>query len=272
MIDYNLFSFSLRRSGHSGISQWIAAQVQPALMFTDANAHDGKTIRAPVNRIIKDGTLSIERSAKDFTFTDEDRASIVQNFKSVHFVFEDSNGAMFKTKQIQRIVKENKILDYAPVVVVLRDPFNLFASRLASNKTHTEVPYNKRATSWYVMQLEQYNDFVDFIFINYNKWVVDKSYRRYVAKRLRLQFTDEFYNIQANRSSFNGFDDNTYQKVRSGFDTRWESFLAEANDNEKDEYWKFLNTDKMMDLTFDYFGRVLDCEIIFNTIKKTLGK
>lgn len=79
-------------------------------------------------------------------------------------------------------------------VLILRDPFNLFASRLKQNFVETKA----EATSMVEMWLEYAKEFVgessylqpDRVCINYNRWFTDVSYRQGLADQLGLVFSD----------------------------------------------------------------------------------
>jgi len=236
----DIFAFCLRRSGHTAISNWIGAALQPSHSLKDCNMSGGK-LSAPVVQIIENDELKSEiyREGCGRQYDDkEQRYEYLKDYKLLLTAFEDSNHIDFNTGCIRDIVKRYAIIDNPKIVVVVRDPFNLFASRIWRNRESNEVPYNDRAAGWYNVQLRQWRTEEDFLFIDYAGWVINKTYRRYLAKKLDLPFTDTFHNRQANISSFNDFD---HKAVVNGFFERWCQFLAKASKKQKKEYLKLLN-------------------------------
>ena len=155
------------------------------------------------------------------------------------------------------------MVDNPKIVIVVRDPFNLFASRIWRNRDNNEVPFNARAAEWFNMQLQQFETQGDFIFIDYYLWATSTTYREFLAIVLEIPFTtDKFHNKQANISSFDNFDG---KAVKQGFATRWTEFLEKANIGQKKEYLELLNQIDM-DLCCRYFIH-LDCRETFKYIK-----
>ena len=77
-------------------------------------------------------------------------------------------------------------------VLVLRDPFNLFASRRAMGASTlpaaTAVRMWKQHAAEYLGRPRYLKR--DPVFVNYNRWVACREYRRGLAGRLGLAFTD----------------------------------------------------------------------------------
>lgn len=77
-------------------------------------------------------------------------------------------------------------------VLLLRDPFNLFASRLRSqvspNGHHTALRIWKQHAREFVGERRLLRS--DRVLVNYNRWSDDRDYRRDVAAALGLRFSD----------------------------------------------------------------------------------
>jgi len=250
MIDKQIFSFSLRRSGHTAILAWIAGMHEPTFMFGDVHCR-AKKIKAPAILEFRHGTkVNIKNYSPKLKFDGLRLASVLANsdYKMVICSFEDMKYNDFSANKINTIVHKFKIVpnDMVFVIVVLRDPFNLFASRLSYEGLDTT---NNRATKYYKMQIDYCIDGYDTIMfnllcINYNKWIASKLYRMRIANRLGLQFSDRRLNevISENR-----FDDDI-DGIRTNHTNRWKHFVNTTKfhnlvDNELIE-----SAEKMFDL------------------------
>ena len=94
-------------------------------------------------------------------------------------------------------------------VLILRDPFNLFASRMRGEfgcvSTKTALRIWKQHAREFLSVRRYLKD--PRILIDYNRWASQRSYRREVARQLRLQFSDsslEKVPAAGNGSSFDG--------------------------------------------------------------------
>lgn len=252
MPKHDIFSFCLRRSGHTAIMHWIAAQQQPAHILKDCNM-ENNVLSTPTIRYVEDDTVKsmTYRGAKNtLIYLDrKERAEALSEYQLVISAFEDGNVVPFSTEEIRDVVERYKLVDDAKIVIVLRDPFNLFASRIWRNRNGYEVPHNYRAVNWFNRQLDQYENEGDFIFIDYYSWVTSKACRIFTAKMLGIPYSDKFHKEQANVSSFDGFDQ---AKVQAGFAERWKQFLTKADSAQKIEFLTCLeNID--MDACCRYF-------------------
>lgn len=128
---------------------------------------------------------------------------------------------------------KDAFLDYDPLkfggskrqfdILILRDPYNMFASRwvwkdefgslFRENPEHQKMIieiWKDHARKFLVWIKEAENDQgKTSLAINYNRWFIDKSYRKEIAKKLELKFTDagkEDVSNYGHGSSFNGRD------------------------------------------------------------------
>ena len=267
MVKHDIFSFCLRRSGHTAIMNWIASQVQPSHSFKDCTTIN-KILTTPVVHIIENDELESKIYRKHgLQHEDRDqRYKYLKDYELTLCAFEDCSGMDFSVGNVRNIVDSYSLVRYPKIVIVMRDPFNLFASRIWRNRDNLEVPYNNRAANWFNMQLRQFETQGDFIFVDYFYWVTSKSYRKHLANVLGIPFvTDKFHDKQANPSSFDDFDG---EKVKLGFANRFMEFLEKANDRQKEEYLKLLEIVDI-DLCCRYFMH-LDCRETYEWIKETI--
>jgi hypothetical protein len=98
-------------------------------------------------------------------------------------------------------------------VLILRDPFNLFASRLKRNVPDFKSGFFALPDLW-ILYAREYLGLTQVlnnnkVVINYNRWCADPAYRHQVALRLGLDFTDAgFEEVPpfGGGSSFDGLD------------------------------------------------------------------
>ncbi len=136
-------------------------------------------------------------------------------------------------------------------VIILRDPYNLFASRRRSGiggVTHGAVLRIWKQHAREVHGIRRYLD-RSRVAISYNRWVADRSYRRGLAAALGLEFTDtglERVPATGNGSSFDGLTyDGCAQVMRTH--ERWRHF-------EHDPEFTALFDDEVHELSRRIFG------------------
>ena len=117
--------------------------------------------------------------------------------------------------------------DSVTSIVLVRDPFNLFASRSKDDRIKL---IGEEAKALYKSHMNIAMNSVDFVDINYNRWFADRNYRKILSDRLNIPFTDEGLNdiIWPGESTFNG----------SGYDGR-------AQEMNVFERWKQIGADSL---------------------------
>lgn len=109
-----------------------------------------------------------------------------QSIKSVIWGFEETYTNLLPYKKIE-----------GTRVVVIRDPYNLWASRYKAYKSFSQEEYS--------MYIEHINS--SFYTINYNNWFTSIDYRKQISLILGLEFSDKNLNMITNvGSSFSGRD------------------------------------------------------------------
>ena len=123
-------------------------------------------------------------------------------------------------------------------IVLVRDPYNLFASR---SKDPRIKMIGDEAKTLYKSHMDVAMNGSDFVDINYNSWFKDKKYRNNLADRLNIPFTDKGLNdiIWPGVSTFDGSDyDGKAQEMRVL--ERWkqlgEDFISTEMDEELRQY------------------------------------
>ncbi len=129
-------------------------------------------------------------------------------------------------------------------VIILRDPFNCFASRIKANWewdnlfVENETIRQNVINTWKEHAKEfisDVNPLQNKVLINYNRWILDVEYRRSIASDLDLQFTDS------------GFDHTPHYGLGSSFD----GLSGTNNKNKLQERWREFEFDELYNSIFE---------------------
>lgn len=241
-IDNQLEFYGMRRSGHHIIMDWIFSQIKtPIFFFNDIEPY------------FKIGSLY----DSGFWKNPLPGGRYGESFKFYSFNYEDApikdlNKYMKKYGSLVFFKKPNRVKK----IFILRDPFNMFASRIkffrekniqAKLDGKRLLRYNKEiaagGVAWYnEAAIERWCEYAreflgetnyhnNKIFIDYNKWCKDEEYRKSIAK------------IFAPAKSYN---DSSRKKVPangggSSFDLR--EFNGKGDMMKTDERWKVMIKD-----------------------------
>jgi len=141
------------------------------------------------------------------------------------------------------------------VLLILRHPLNLFASRYKSgikgpssrilNETDLWIMHAK----WFLSK-RQHND-INTIFINFDKWVACKQYRAEIINSLGITFSDEGKEDVSQYGGGSSFDGLDYDKKASKMNilNRWQDFSGQQ------AYERIIQNKALLDLAeriFEY--------------------
>lgn len=195
-----IFIFGVRRSGLHVVSDWVCAQFPNAVFFNNANVNALPSFDDAVTSVV---------------------------------LFEDAH----PSDMIRALVSTNGFAWRGTwcALMVVRDPFNLFASRvrhyrlLSAKKRyinnaiacHHWLPYAKRYNALHVF--EPY-----IVRVSYNRFVKREETRRTLSRRVSGTFTDRTLlnvNVNGNGSSFDGLRFNGTAQQMKVFN-RWEELKS----------------------------------------------
>lgn len=147
-------------------------------------------------------------------------------------------------------------------VLILRDVFNLFASRIKSNLINGHQTHHganpistatlKRLYKQHAREfLGEKRNLKDKALINYNLWVQDKDYRKEIAGKLDIPFTDQGFEEVINCAGGSSFDGMTYsgKANKMKLSSRWKEYSSE------DFYWDLFD-EEVVELTKKIFGEI----------------
>ena len=113
-------------------------------------------------------------------------------------------------------------------LLLLRDPFNMLASRLKSNLLPLKLVKNPIVELWIAYAKEYLGETQHLtnnkVVVNYNQWVTDFDYRKNIARQLKIDFLDKGLRDVPNFGGGSSFD-----KV---------DFSGKANEMKVFERWK----------------------------------
>ncbi|MEX2404784.1 MAG: hypothetical protein WD625_11670 [Balneolales bacterium] len=147
-------------------------------------------------------------------------------------------------------------------LLVLRDPFNLFASRIKSGLIQGHYThYGVRPISTHTLKriykqharefLGEKRYLKNRVLINFNKWTADKEYRKAVAEKLRITFSDKgFKEVSevAGGSSFDGIK-LSGQANKMKLHNRWKEFASDES------FWSLFDVE-LVELAREIFGDI----------------
>lgn len=152
-------------------------------------------------------------------------------------------------------------------IVIVRDPFNLFASRLRSSYSGVTPLTAVRIWKQHARQvLGQRKLFTQpYLAILYNRWVSDREYRQQVAAKLGLPFTDANFHRVASTAGGSSFDGLQYDGAahRMSVLDRWQHYIDEP---------AYLNLfdDELLELSAAIFGELPAAGAVRRRLNPTL--
>jgi hypothetical protein len=228
------------RSGHHAIISWIMKQQEGPSLF--------------VNNVFEKSKVEFEK----FSVYNEEEEDVIwngglSNLRSAYiFNMEDapierSDDLIGRNKKMIFNGNSKNIFS----VVILRDPFNLFASRIKKYRKLLDSEHDSGKTiASYIGNVgwadnDSANMWINYadaylgdrqldnktIYILYNKWVLDLEYRKKVSEVVGDRFNDSGINITSKFGDGSSFDDFSYKKSAQEMDVfnRWMEF---RNDKE----------------------------------------
>lgn len=218
----------MSRSGNHAIANWIFAQAgTPKLLL---NCAEGKTDPFLTCRPLDTGLCWRAEPAID---PDAARARRSADRALLMHSYEDSWLGHAFSVALERnhdrwLGPSRRRID----LLVLRDPFNLFASRLrmgaglSPDVARRMWKQHAREALGATRRLRN-----DPVVVLYNRWASDPGYRREIADRLGLRFSDRGFDevsACAGGSSFDGVAfDGRASRMATG--ERWRSFVGDAH-------------------------------------------
>ena len=246
------------RSGNHAIINWITRQIEGNYCFL--NCVEPKTNPYLTPRPLSEDGKLYETNIKKFDLSAEQAGNLSEK-KFLVYNHEDIflgplNHAHFELNHDRWIGTSKSRKD----VLILRDPFNLFASRMKAglmrgHYTHHGARPISTATLIRIYKqharefLGERNILKNKVVINYNKWTQQREYREKVAGILEIPFSDQGFEEVKAVAGGSSFDGVTLSGKASSMKlhSRWEQYA------EKDEFWELFD-EELVNLSEQIFG------------------
>lgn len=235
----------MRRTGNHALLNWIAKQ-QPGKLFHLNNVAAGRNpYRYKSDRLLR---YHPEHHKMAAVYRRQARGELIKR-DCLIYSYEDWGLANITQPRFERnrtLYLGNSAQRFE--VLILRDPFNLFASRIKQNFQATKC----KKTSMVALWLEYAKEFVgdthylqgNVICINYNRWFADTDYRRSLAARLGLVFSDAGLSEVLSLGAGSSFDGTRLNGQARAMDVtnRWRVYAEEPSFRQifqNEEIWRY---------------------------------
>ncbi len=247
----------MSRSGNHAIIQWIQAQARGRVCFL--NCTEGKTNPFVTARPLEDDVccqtnydpffLTAERqgrfSRKDYLINSHEDSFLAYACSDAYEEFHDTWVGPSRNRYD---------------ILILRDPYNLFASRryagMAENSEQTALRIWKQHARQFLRKIRRLKH--NPVLINYNRWSQEKAYRGKIAEQLGLTFTDACKEKVARCYAGSSFDGTRFdgQADRMRVLERWRHYRDDPG------FWAVFDEDTHA-MSRKIFGDVVDEEYLF---------
>jgi len=207
----------LRRSGNHGIINWIKKQHSGEVWHLNNIPTDGHPYRFLYSHYPKE---HLRREAKG-NFVNKDCLI----YSCEDYPLEKIVGSRLETKHDLYLGKTLERYD----LLILRDPFNLFASRIKKNYLDVKDDARTIADIW-ISYAREYLGETDYlknrkINVNYNRWATEVDYRKQIASQLKVEFSDAGVNEVKTEGGGSSFDGTNFsgQAIQMDVLNRWKS-------------------------------------------------
>jgi hypothetical protein len=165
------------------------------------------------------------------------------------------------SRQLLRIADSNRSYYFDPPadrfdLLVLRDPLNLFASRLRAGYTGARRNDRYNQSDLWLTYAEEYLGKTQSlgpskVLVSYNRWCSDEAYRKNLVQYLGLEFSDAGFNevpVYGGGSSFEGRKMNGQASTMDTRD-RWKHFV------DNDVFIAYFHDPRILKTSMKIFGK-----------------
>jgi hypothetical protein len=250
----------LSRSGNHAVINWVISQLEGEYVFL--NCTEPKH-----NPFLTCRPLALEGDSyltnkPDFDLEKEQKGSLTIKDYLI-YNHEDSflgslNSAAQQKARTQWVGQSKLQKD----VLILRDPFNLFASRIKAGLIRGHYTHHgarpistltlKRIYKQHAHEfLGNRKNLKNKILVNFNLWTSNMSYREDLARQLDIPFRDSGFTEVPAVAGGSSFDGITFagKANEMRLQDRWRAF------EDDEEYWKLFD-EEIVDLTEQIFGKI----------------
>lgn len=203
--EYEIASYALKRSGNHAVLNWIIEQLpEPVCFFNGVYNCD----RNPtVGKSVVSGEMNLHSDKRKLG-----SKNILYSYEDKNLSLIRKNGRFF-TNGIKNEIGESKKFFS---ILIIRDPFNSIASRCVWDRVISDERYIDMWKQYAAEYLDKTQHLCkNKLVINFNRWFIDKQYRKELSNRLGLPFSDSTVNkvLPIGYSSFDNrkYDNNAQQ-------------------------------------------------------------
>jgi hypothetical protein len=240
----------LKRSGNHAVLNWIRGQEQDAYFLNNVGVST-----SPFRH------FHLHFPQKNFR---EEAWGKFKHKNCFLYSYEDHSIAKITEPKYEKkhdlyVGKSNYRYD----VLILRDPFNLMASRLKKGFLSVKTQGMSLVDMW----IEYAKEFIGEtsylnnkkVVVNYNQWFADISYRQKIAANLDLEFSDVGLNYVSSYGGGSSFEQQNLSGNAQEMDVtnRWKLFL------DNNEFLTLIKNDELLYYSEKIFGTLPDTELIY---------
>ena len=252
----------LRRSGNHAIAEWIKAQEKGRVEHLNNLEVRCNPYRHKYNRIIDFYPEHANWANKHYKPLARGHFSPMD---CLILGYEDHalpsiTDALFEQMHEVYLGKSKKRLD----ILIMRDPFNLFASRLKSGMIEIKNEKSTAVELWiqYAKEFLNESNYLSHnkICISYNRWFSDLEYRQDLANQLGTEFTDAGMDRVAHLGGGSSFDGQNMDGAgrKMAVIDRWKTFI------DNPDYRQIFQNQRLLDYSHKIFGDIPGTEALWN--------
>jgi hypothetical protein len=253
----------LQRSGNHAIMNWIAAQSAGiCVVLNDCEPRTNPFDSMQEYCEYSDGSLVTLSHTWDHTSRGLARAGIPQRRNLLIHSYEDKELSGDRVPESWIGSSDSQF-----EVLIIRDPLNFFASRLRIWDKLTGLKERHLVAELWKKYAREALGLTSVlepalrVLIDFGKWKSDVGYRRHIAAKLKIAFSDRGIDSLVEIGPGSSFDSFDYQTRASemAVNERWKSAIAE------DVYKSMLADGELQDLSVRLFGQHPAWEVINRT-------
>ncbi|MDY6783746.1 MAG: hypothetical protein SW833_14600 [Cyanobacteriota bacterium] len=247
----------LRRTGNHALLNWIKEQEKGEVWHLNNVQSQENPYRYKYNNLSEffpNNKWSIDRFKNQAKGNLTPKDCLIYNYED--YALSDVFSEKFEEKHDLYLGKTKTRYD----VLVIRDPFNLLASRLKNNYMPTKDK-NKNCIDLWIDYAKEYLGETQYlrynkVCVNYNQWTTDIEYRKQIAQQLNLEFSDAGINKVSGCGGGSSFEGRALDGQANQLDigNRWKHFCEDK------VYRKLLDNEQLWLYSEQIFGQISGTE------------
>ncbi|MDY7013362.1 MAG: hypothetical protein SVX43_07095 [Cyanobacteriota bacterium] len=249
----------LRRTGNHAVLTWIKKQEEGvvwAINNVKARENPYRYKYQNLMEFFPKNKWAIERFKKQAKGELTPKDCLIYNYED--YALETAISREFEEKHDLYLGKSKKRYD----LLIMRDPFNLLASRLKKKYMPTKDKEKNCVDLWieYAKEYVGETQYLKYnkICVNYNQWTKDIDYRQQIAQQLDLEFSDAGINTVSGCGGGSSFEGRALDGQATQLDVgnRWKHFC------ENDVYRQLFDNEELWFYSEKIFGHIPGTETL----------